>query len=181
MTFTAHVAPTLLRRLADAGSVLVAFGLVGSLWGYRQRGRGPAIRADAEPVAPPARILLAAAIPAALAGLAWAYLPPLWNGSDSVIWLLWQLTWIPHHAPVYPLMMFFLERVTGDNPAGMLHGAMLIQHSLQVVGVAWVATAFRGPGASFWSRQQRASARPTACSVMVCSPRAWPIRCCCCS
>jgi hypothetical protein len=28
----------------------------------------------------------------------------------------------------------------------MLHGAMLIQHSLQVVGVVWVATAFRRPG-----------------------------------
>jgi hypothetical protein len=90
-------------------------------------------------------LLLAAIIPGTLAGLAWVHLPPLWNGSDSVIWLLWQLTWIPHHAPAYPLMMHLLERLTGDDPAGMLHGAMLIQHGLQVLGVAWVATALRGP------------------------------------
>ncbi len=146
VTFTAHVAPTLLRRLADAGSVLVAFGLVGSLWGYRQGVADRLFERTRNLSRRLPDILLAAVIPATLAGLAWAHLPPLWNGSDSVIWLLWQLPWIPHHAPVYPLIMSFLERVTGDNPAGMLRGAMLIQHSLQVVGVAWVATAFRGPG-----------------------------------
>jgi len=146
VTFTAQVAPTLLRRLADAGSLLVAFGLVGALWVHRrviasrlfERARTLSRRLP--------EVLLAAAIPTALASVAWAYLPPLWNGSDSVIWLLWQLPWIPHHAPLYPLMMSFLAGVTGDNPAAMLQGAMLIQQSLQVVAVAWVAAAFRGPG-----------------------------------
>ena len=84
-------------------------------------------------------------IPAALVWLAWTHLPPLWNNSDSVIWLLWQLTLFPHHAPVYPLMMHLLERATNDDAAAMLQGAMLIQHGLQVLGVVWVATAFRGP------------------------------------
>jgi hypothetical protein len=107
VSFTAHLAPRLLRRLAGAGSVLLAFGLVGLLWGYRREvarrlcERAPSLSRRLPDV------LLAAAIPVALTGLAWAYLPPLWNGSDSVIWLLWQLTWIPHHAPVYPLMMPF--------------------------------------------------------------------------
>jgi len=145
VTFTAGLGRNLLLRLANTGSVLLAIALVGLAWQHR---RALAARTFKLLRRLPHRIpdaLLAAVIPATLAGLAWTQLPALWNGSDSVIWLLWQVTWIPHHAPAYPLMMHLLERLTGDDPAGMLHGAMLIQHSLQVVGVAWVATAFRGP------------------------------------
>jgi hypothetical protein len=146
VSFTAVIDRKLLSRLANAGSVLLAAGLLGVLWGARgviAPGLSDLARALWRRL-PDA--ILAAMIPAALAALAWSFLPPLWNGSDSVIWLLWQLPWIPHHAPAYPLMMALLERVTGNDPAGMLYGAMLIQHVLQVLGVVWVATAVRGPG-----------------------------------
>jgi len=144
VTFTAGVGRTPLLRLLQAGTVLLAVALGGLAWQCRRTfaaGLLGSLRAL------PRRLpdwLLAALIPAAVALLAWSRLPPLWNGSDSVIWLLWQLTWIPHHPPAYPLMMYLLERLTGGDPAAMLQGAMLIQQGLQVVGVAWVATALRG-------------------------------------
>ena len=145
VAFTAGARRVELQRLAVAGTVLLASSLVGFLW--TRRGR-IAVGLFARIRALPGRLpdwLLAGLIPAALAWLTWTHLPPLWNNSDSVIWLLWQLTLIPHHAPVYPLMMHLLERTTNGDAAAMLQGATLIQHGLQVLGVAWVATAFRGP------------------------------------
>jgi hypothetical protein len=145
VVFTAGIGHTLLRKLANAGAVLLALALVGFLWEHRRPVAAGLLAATRSSPRHLPGWLLAGLIPAAVAGLTWLRLPPLWNGSDSVIWLLWQLTWIPHHPPAYPMMMYLLERATDGDAAAMLTGAMLIQQSLQVLGVAWVATAFRGP------------------------------------
>ena len=145
VTFTAGVGRTPLLRLVQAGTVLLAVAMGGLAW--QQRRTLPAVLLGSIR-ALPRRLpdwLLAAVIPAVAALSAWRLLPPLWNGSDSVIWLLWQLTWVPHHPPAYPLMMYLLERFTEGDAAAMLRGAMLVQQGLQILAVAWVATAFRGP------------------------------------
>ncbi len=127
-TFTAASRASSCKGSPKRAPFYLLSSLAGFLWTSPPRDRGRALRAGAGAAG---RMhgtgLLAAVIPAALAWLAWTHLPPLWNSSDSLIWLLWQLTLFPHHAPAYPLMMHFLERATwrrrGDAPGRDAHSA----------------------------------------------------------
>ncbi len=142
--FTTGINGRILRRFADMGGLLLLAAAVGILW----VGRRPilaALRARAHHVVERrSDYALAAFTPALLSLAIWWLVPPLWNGSDSVIWLLWQLTWIPHHPPIYPGFMALLKGLDND-PAVMLNAARTIQHVLYVFSVTYLASASRRP------------------------------------
>lgn len=141
---TAGMDPRRLRRLADLGVLLILAAAVGLLWLGARRGRGTRQAQTRQSTGRRSDLLLAASVPGLLSLVSWWLVPPLWNGSDSVIWLLWQLTWIPHHPPLYPGLMAFLHGLDGDSVA-MLNAARLIQHAGFILAVTYLASAFRRP------------------------------------
>ena len=81
------------------------------------------------------------AVPGAVAQTIFLTLPPTWNGSDSVIWLLWQWHWIPHHPPVYPAFMA-LANTWFDTAPSILRFATAVRRGATVLAIGYVASAF---------------------------------------
>ncbi|MBK1644908.1 hypothetical protein CKO25_09645 [Thiocapsa imhoffii] len=139
---SAGVAHALLLRLANGGTVLAVIGLAGWLWSARAKlahagwsgGRRLWRRLPDYGVA--------ALIPSLLSGLALLLAPPLWNGSDSTIWLLWQLEWIPHHPPLYPFFMALVQSVFDQAPQ-ILRTTQWVQHLLSILAITYLASAYR--------------------------------------
>lgn len=142
--FTAGVSRRHEQQALDAGHLLLQAALLGLLWRTRRTLPAALARAAGHLRRRLGAWLLAATIPTAAALFAWFALPPLWNNSDSVIWLIWQITFFPHHPPVYPFLMALLAGLT-DDVGVMLRAAIIVQQVLQVFAVAYLATAFRAP------------------------------------
>ncbi len=139
----AGISYRLLRRIADAGGLMVLGALGAVLW-LQRRQLGTWLGAlGRHLMARKTDYLLAALIPATVAALVGSNLPPLWNGSDSVIWLLWQLTWIPHHPPIYPAFMALFNNLFG-TAAEILAATLVVQQLALVLATAYVASACRG-------------------------------------
>lgn len=138
----AGVAYSLLRQLADIGGLLILAALAAALW----VGRARVARAGAAGARHLARrapdYLLGALAPTAASLAAFQFLPPLWNGSDSSIWLLWQLSWIPHHPPLYPALMALIKALWGEAPR-ILVATQWIQHLAHILAIAYLASAYR--------------------------------------
>lgn len=136
------ISPKYLQRLAGAATLMLLGSGLAAAWLGRRRllavFAGAALHLNERR----GDILLAALIPSALAAFSLIWLPALWNGSDSVIWLLWQLSWIPHHPPFYPFLMSLLNEATLDAP-GMLRATQWVQQIAFVLAVTYVASAFR--------------------------------------
>ena len=140
--FTAGVSYRLLRQLADIGGRMILIAVGAALW-VQRRAVAQVITAGARHLRCRYRdYLLAALIPAGASLAALLLIPPLWNGSDSTIWLLWQLTWIPHHPPLYPAFMAVLN-ATLDGAPQILRVTQWIQHLAYVLAIAYVASAYR--------------------------------------
>lgn len=139
----AGISYRLLRQISDAGSLMVLGALGAALWLHRRRLGAALVTLAGHLGARTPDFLLAALIPAIIAVLVGTNLPALWNGSDSVIWLLWQLTWIPHHPPVYPAFMALLNNLCGTAPE-ILAATLVVQHLALVLATAYVASACRG-------------------------------------
>ena len=137
----AGIVPRLLRQLAELGTVLVGAAL-GALVLLRRRSASALWRRTAMHVR--SRIVdyaFALTIPTLVAISVFYLLPPTWNGSDSVIWLLWQWHWIPHHPPVYPAFMA-LANAWFDTAPSILWFATAVQHGATVLATGYVASAF---------------------------------------
>jgi hypothetical protein len=138
----AGISERIQRQLADLGGLLLLVSAALGAWTWR-RGILDSIGALVRHLADRRRdYLLAALAPASLSLSALIWLPPLWNGSDSSIWLLWQLSWIPHHPPLYPAFMAALNELTG-NAMAMLRSAQWLQHLALVLAVTYLASAYR--------------------------------------
>ena len=140
--FTAGVSYRILRQLADIGGWMILVAVGAALW-MQRRAVTRAITAGVRHLRRRYRdYLLAALIPAGVSLAALFLIPPLWNGSDSTIWLLWQLTWIPHHPPIYPAFMALLN-ATLDGTPQILRVTQWVQHLAYVLAIAYVASAYR--------------------------------------
>jgi len=141
-TLTAAVAPRLLQQSAGFGGALIVAALGIMTWLQRRRlvrfGQG----AFAHLMVRLPDYALAMLIPASAALSIFALLPPMWNGSDSVIWLLWQWHWIPHHPPVYPAFMALANALFDDAPS-IVRFATAVQHAATVLAIGYLASAFR--------------------------------------
>lgn len=142
LEFTAGIEPRILQRLANAGALLLLAAGLGWLWIGRRRVAASFAKARRHLIERRLSYALGALPPALLSMMIWWHLPALWNGSDSVIWLLWQLTWIPHHPPLYPGLMALLHGIDAD-PDAVLNGVRGVQHLVFVVSVAYLAAAGR--------------------------------------
>jgi len=140
--FKAGVSQRILRQLVDIGGLLILAALGTLLWKQR--------RAAARLIGAGARhlrrrypdYLLAGLIPTGVSLAALLLIPPLWNGSDSTIWLLWQLNWIPHHPPAYPLFMAAVNTLFEGAPQ-ILRVTQWVQHLAYVLAIAYLASAYR--------------------------------------
>ncbi|NCC40392.1 MAG: hypothetical protein EOM21_13220 [Gammaproteobacteria bacterium] len=140
--FQAGLSQRIQRQVFDLGALFLAIALGLGVWAWR---RAILIRLRASVDHLRARrwdYLIAALVPVSLSTAALIWLPSLWNGSDSSIWLLWQLSWIPHHPPLYPVFMALLHDLTG-GAAAMLRWAQWLQHAAFVLAVIYLASAYR--------------------------------------
>ena len=86
---------------------------------------------------------VAAIPPVAVSAFLFAYLPPTWNGTDSTGFLMyWPLTFVPHYAILYPLLMDTVRRVFGVSGATVL-SVQLLQHFLLIASITYLATVGR--------------------------------------
>ncbi|HYN76357.1 MAG TPA: hypothetical protein VES73_01020, partial [Lamprocystis sp. (in: g-proteobacteria)] len=141
-TFKVGVARPILRRTANIGGLLVLWACGALLWNQRRAafsamaGRARHLRTRYRDYA------LAAVVPTGVSLLCLSLLPPLWNGSDSTIWLFWQLSWIPHHPPVYPLFMALVTALFDGAPQ-VLRATQWVQHLAYILAIAYLASAYR--------------------------------------
>ncbi|WP_295587111.1 hypothetical protein [uncultured Lamprocystis sp.] len=142
VTATARLAPTIISWTLAIGSGGVLLGL--SLLGWQQRARW--LAAGRHRAAHLWRrrwdYAAAGAFPAAVGGFAWLALPPIWNGSDSVIWLLWPWNLFPHHPLIYPTFMAFATTWFAESGA-VLSFATAVQHLAAIGALIYLASACR--------------------------------------
>jgi hypothetical protein len=142
VTATARLAPAIIDWTLAIGSGGVLLGL--SLLAWRQRAcLLAAVRRRA------ARLwrrrwdyAAAGTFPAAVGVFAWLALPLIWNGSDSVIWLLWPWNLFPHHPILYPTFMAFATTWFVESRA-VLSFATAVQHLAAIGALIYLASAFR--------------------------------------
>lgn len=145
-TLKAGIAPQLLRELAGFGGLLVLIAIGAAAW-LRRRRVLKLLRLGLSHVRGRASdYALAVAVPTTVAVAVQLLLPPTWNGSDSVIWLLWQWHWVPHHPPVYPAFMA-LAVALFDDPLSVVRFAISSQHAATVLAIGYLASADRRPWA----------------------------------
>jgi hypothetical protein len=141
-TLTTVISPQLLREIAQIGGAFLLLG-VGLLVWLRRRVLAVFIQqtaCDLRVRAPD--YAWAVAIPAIASFVASFLLPPVWNGSDSVIWLRWQWHWIPHHPPIYPAFMA-LAKEWSNSATSVVQFVSVIQHTATVLAIAYLASALR--------------------------------------
>lgn len=139
---TAGVSPDVLQPLALAGTGFVVLGGLLHAW-VRRRALRQALREARMHIRQRAgQYLLALSVPTGVSLLVVAFLPAMWNGSDSTIWLLWQWTWIPHHPPVYPAFMALANGLF-DDPVRVVGFSMAVQHVALVLAIGYLASAYR--------------------------------------
>ena len=141
-TLTAAVAPRLLQQLAQSGTALIGAALGIMIWLWRRRLARLAQPGFAHLLARLPDYAVAMAIPGFGAWFVASSLPPMWNGSDSVIWFLWQWHWIPHHPPVYPAFMA-LANTLFDDASSILSFVIAVQQAATVLAIGYLASAFR--------------------------------------
>ena len=138
----AGISPVLLRGFAQVGALFIVAALGMIVWirrGYLLN----QIRCSLSNIR--TRLIdfgVAAFAPALSASLMFFLMPPMWNGSDSVIWLLWQWELVPHHPPAYPALMALAHALLDDNDA-ILNFTIAVQQLWTVFGVVYLASAFR--------------------------------------
>ena len=142
VTATARLAPAIIDWTLAIGSGGVLLGL--GLLAWRQRtGLLAAVRRRAAHLWRRRWDYAAAgAFPAAVGVFAWLALPPIWNGSDSVIWLLWPWNLFPHHPILYPTFMAFATTWFAESRA-VLSFATAVQHLAAIGALIYLASAFR--------------------------------------
>lgn len=141
-TANARIQPSIIHGLIYTGYALIAVTVMGLAVRFRQRVL-VALRGGA------ARLwqrrwdyALAAAFPTITFGVSALVLAPVWNNSDSVLWLIWQWEQFPHHALLYPAFMSAASWLFSASPA-MLSFAIAAQQILNVLGVVYLASAYR--------------------------------------
>jgi hypothetical protein len=141
-TATARIQPSIIHGVIYMGYAFIAIALMGLAIRFRQRAL-ISLRCRA------ARLwqrrwdyALAAAFPTFAFGVTVLALPPVWNNSDSVIWLIWQWEQFPHHALLYPAFMAAASSLFPDSPA-ILSFAITVQQILSILGVAYLASAYQ--------------------------------------
>ncbi len=140
-TLTAAVSPRLLQRTIQIGVMLIVTALLIITWLQRKSLVRLTRRGLAHLLMRSPDYALAMVVPALTALAVFLSLPPVWNGSDSVIWLLWQWHWIPHHPPVYPAFMA-LANAWFETAPSILWFAAVVQHAATVLAIGYVASAF---------------------------------------
>lgn len=141
-TATARIQPSIIHGVIYTGYAFIAVALMGLATQFRQRVL-ISLRCRA------ARLwqrrwdyALAAAFPTVAFGVTALALPPVWNNSDSVIWLIWQWEQFPHHALLYPAFMAATSSLFPDSSA-MLSFVIAVQQILSILGVLYLASAYR--------------------------------------
>jgi hypothetical protein len=139
---TAGVSPDVLQAVGLLGTgVVVLGGLLHAR--VRRRALRQALEgARAHIWRRAGQYLLALSVPAVISLLQLAFLPAIWNGSDSTIWLLWQWTWIPHHPPVYPAFMALANGLF-DETSRVVGFSIAIQHLALTLSIGYLASAHR--------------------------------------
>jgi hypothetical protein len=141
-TLTAAVSPRLLQQGAQFGGVVIITALGIMIWLRRRLLTCLVQRGFAHLLGRLPDYALAILVPALGALSTFLLMPPMWNGSDSVIWFLWQWHWIPHHPPVYPAFMA-LANTLFDDASSILSFALAVQHAATVLAIGYLASAFR--------------------------------------
>jgi len=142
VTATGRLAPAIIDWTLAMGSGGVLLGLGLLAWRQRTR-RLAAIRHRAAHLWRRRWDYAAAgAFPAAVGGFAWLALPPTWNGSDSVIWLLWPWNLFPHHPLLYPTFVAFATTGFAESRA-VLSFATAVQHVAAISALIYLASAWR--------------------------------------
>ena len=88
-------------------------------------------------------LLAGAAFPGILA-IAWLFIPPLWNTTDSTSILLWPKHLTPHFPPLYPGLVAVFEDALGIN-ATMLRSLLAVQQALLFAAIIYAAAGMRTP------------------------------------
>ena len=141
-TLTAAVAPRLLTQVAQVGMGLMIAALGIMTWLRKGQLARAATHGFDHLCTRLPDYALAVAIPGLGALTIALSLSPMWNGSDSVIWLLWQWHWIPHHPPIYPAFMA-LASTLFDEASSILRFAIGVQDAATVLAIGYLASAFR--------------------------------------
>ena len=136
------IAPRVLQQLAEFGSVLVLAALGTLAWFQRRRISARLGSMTSHVRARAADYATALAVPAVVSASVFLSLPPMWNGSDSVIWLFGQWQWFPHHPPIYPAFIA-LAVTLFDDPEAVVRFATAIQHLVTVLAIGYLASAYR--------------------------------------
>ncbi|MBV5272533.1 MAG: hypothetical protein JZU52_02445 [Lamprocystis purpurea] len=142
VTATARLAPAIIDWTLAIGSGGVLLGLGLLAWRQRTCLLAAVRRRAAHLWRRRWDYAAAGAFPAAVGVFAWLALPPIWNGSDSVIWLLWPWNLFPHHPILYPTFMAFATTWFAESRA-VLSFATAVQHLAAIGALIYLASAFR--------------------------------------
>jgi len=138
---TARLAPAIITwtLTIGGGGLLLGLGLLG--WQQRARWLAAGRRRAAHLWRRRWDYAAAGAFPAAVGVFAWLALPPIWNGSDSVIWLLWPWNLFPHHPILFPAFMAVATTWFAESGAA-LSFATALQHLAAIGALIYLASAW---------------------------------------
>jgi hypothetical protein len=142
ITAEAELSPTVIAVLAWLGTLLVIGGMLTAarcsrdtlvlLW--QSWSRHLYVRRGA--------LALAALPPVAASVWSWAFVPFIWNGTDSAGWFIWQWELFPHFPLLYPALMAAATQLPGGANTA-LTAVVAAQHLLALFAVIYIATAFQ--------------------------------------
>ena len=85
---------------------------------------------------------LGGAFPLMISFSACVFLPPMWNGTDSIGWMVWQRSQFPHFPILYPAFTA-LASIPFREPSALILFSNVMQHLFVTAAIIYVSSAYR--------------------------------------